>query len=96
MILRFSISTTSCRSFSIQNLRKKNYIDFGRQHLIDTMDFHHSLEYPKLEELYYQLTKTFNISFVGYLFVVNQAQLERENNTLHNMEFQFTYIIILF
>ena len=45
------------RAIQAECLRKKNYIDFGRQHLIDTMDFHHSLEYPKLEELYYQLTK---------------------------------------
>jgi len=45
------------RTIQAECLRKKIYIDFKRHHLIDTMDFHHNLDYPKLEELYCQLTK---------------------------------------
>jgi len=45
------------RTLQAECLRKKIYIDFGRYYLIDTMDFNHNLEYPKLEELYYQLYK---------------------------------------
>ena len=45
------------RTIQAECLRKKIYIDFRRHHLIDTMDFYHNLEYPKLDELYCQLTK---------------------------------------
>ena len=45
------------RTIQAECLRKKIYIDFKRHHLIDTIEFHHTLEFPKLEELYCQLTK---------------------------------------
>jgi DNA polymerase III epsilon subunit-like protein len=45
------------RTIQAECLRKKIYIDFSRHHLIDTIDFYHNLEFPKLEELYCQLTK---------------------------------------
>ena len=45
------------RTIQAECLRKKVYIDFSRHKLIDTIDFHHKLSYPKLEELYCQLAK---------------------------------------
>ena len=45
------------RTIQAECLRKKIYIDFERHHLIDNMDFYHNLEFPRLEELYCQLTK---------------------------------------
>jgi DNA polymerase III epsilon subunit-like protein len=50
--LEFHIRTLQAECF-----RKKIYINFGKSHLIDIMNFYHNVEYPKLEDLTFQLVK---------------------------------------
>lgn len=50
--LEFHLRTVQAECF-----RKKEYINFGKAYLIDIMNFYHSVEYPKLEELTFQLVK---------------------------------------
>ncbi|VVU95354.1 hypothetical protein CPAV1605_1105 [seawater metagenome] len=45
------------RTLQAECFRTKIFINFSKAHLVDIMNFYHKVDYPKLEELTFQLVK---------------------------------------